>query len=576
MRFIGFEFKNFRSFGDGYIELFPLRKCNVFVGRNNSGKSNVLRVFQKIQEVLSERDWSIGMGEIDRYARSQNSLFGFKLYFESDENDNDQQKELVATTKTTQFFFEFAEYRDQRNIHITDYTLSRIDDFKIANTVLQEMFGRSWGSRVSQEIMSQEFLKYAKAHFQSYFSNQILKPIRVIPVFREIRNGEQYSFDGKNLIRELAQYKNPDIGHDEDRLKFDKVESLLQRLLKLPAAKIEIPTNNEKIIINANGTRLPLDSYGTGVHEVIILATAVVSFDNCIYCIEEPEIHLHPTLQRDFLQFITSETSNEYLITTHSPTLINANLYMPPKTRNEIQVFHLQYSDGNTLVRAVNGTQNSIDALNDLGVKASDLLQTNAIIWVEGPSDRIYINHFLKLLAPDLIEGLHFSIMYYGGRILSHLSLQRSTEENQVPEELIEILKINQRSIVVIDSDKEDENSPLNQTKQRIQQECSESESICWITDGREIENYLPQNVVALAYKEITGQDLKITISNYGKFEKQLATAINKAKSQKIDYAAHKVDFARKFIQCFNKEDVSPILQKQLDNIIQKIKLWNE
>ena len=32
--------------------------------------------------------------------------------------------------------------------------------------------------------------------------------------------------------------------------------------------------------------------------------------------------------------------------------------------------------------------------LNDLDVRASDLLQSNGIIWVEGPSDRIYIKRW--------------------------------------------------------------------------------------------------------------------------------------------------------------------------------------
>ncbi len=34
--------------------------------------------------------------------------------------------------------------------------------------------------------------------------------------------------------------------------------------------------------------------------------------------------------------------------------------------------------------------KNSI--LSDIGFKASDILQANGVIWVEGPSDRIYIN----------------------------------------------------------------------------------------------------------------------------------------------------------------------------------------
>ena len=35
--------------------------------------------------------------------------------------------------------------------------------------------------------------------------------------------------------------------------------------------------------------------------------------------------------------------------------------------------------------------------------------------------DRIYVNHWIKAKPSDLLEGLHYAIMFYGGRLLSHL-----------------------------------------------------------------------------------------------------------------------------------------------------------
>ena len=40
--------------------------------------------------------------------------------------------------------------------------------------------------------------------------------------------------------------------------------------------------------------------------------------------------------------------------------------------------------------------------VDDLGIKASDILQSNGIIWVEGPSDRIYINKFRTYLHKNI------------------------------------------------------------------------------------------------------------------------------------------------------------------------------
>ena len=62
------------------------------------------------------------------------------------------------------------------------------------------------------------------------------------------------------------------------------------------------------------------------------------------------------------------------------------------------------------------------DILRDLRYQASDLLQTNGIIWVEGPSNRIYINRWLELSGSKFTEGVDYSIMFYGGACLASLS----------------------------------------------------------------------------------------------------------------------------------------------------------
>ena len=76
--------------------------------------------------------------------------------------------------------------------------------------------------------------------------------------------------------------------------------------------------------------------------------------------------------------------------------------------------------------------------------------------------------------------------MLYGGRLLSHLTLDGA-------DELIDLLKVCKQAAIVIDSDKRAPNDNINLTKRRIQTECAVAEHLCWITEGRTIENYLPE-----------------------------------------------------------------------------------
>jgi putative ATP-dependent endonuclease of OLD family len=71
--------------------------------------------------------------------------------------------------------------------------------------------------------------------------------------------------------------------------------------------------------------------------------------------------------------------------------------------------------------------------LEDLGYHASDLLQSNGVIWVEGPTDRLYLLKWLELTGLKAKEDLDFTIMFYGGRLLSHLSFGPDLTKELIP-----------------------------------------------------------------------------------------------------------------------------------------------
>jgi len=239
---------------------------------------------------------------------------------------------------------------------------------------------------------------------------------------------------------------------------------------------------------------------------------------------------------------------------------------------DDVQVFHLRLENRTTVGGPILRDEDSLRALHDLGVRASDILQCNCVVWVEGPSDRVYLKQWLELVSPDLVEGQDYSIMFYGGRLLSHLCAER----DKVPDELIHILRINQNAVVVMDSDRKQPRARLNRTKRRVRDECEHSGGICWVTDGREIENYLPERVVVAACEELVGKQITIAIEQYDKFEDTLSQALKKARAKNLDYSADKVKYARKFVQHFELADLDNQLRKRIEEIVARINHWNE
>lgn len=320
--------------------------------------------------------------------------------------------------------------------------------------------------------------------------------------------------------------------------------------------------------------RIALSSSGSGLKTVVLILIMTILVPRLrndsnphMFCLEELENNLHPALQRrlfSYLRRVALERNWIFFVTTHSTVAIDIF------SRDEnAQVLHVTHDGKSASVGTVATHQHGRAVLADLDVRASDLLQANCVIWLEGPSDRIYFNRWMELWTNGTLrEGLHYQCVFYGGRLLAHLGIGDLSEQEL--RDVVDVLRINRNGVVLLDSDRDNPDDALNTTKLRILSEAAAEGMYCWTTAGREIENYLPGSALTSLYPGKT-----LCLQQYSRLETYLSHSLGK--SAAASYLRSKSAFALRIAPHMTCAAIRTVLDlgTRLDDVVARIKRWN-
>jgi len=410
------KIENFRNFDN--IEILFDETCNFIVGENNLGKSNILNLL--------------------------NIIFTKRAFVIDD---------FLDKTKPINIEFQL-KLSDEEIGHFED--LFDLDDYSLINII-------------SRQISPDDNIEFYHKETDTYISHPTIRSINYI-FYDSLRNPiSEINFDkrrgvGKFLTKIVKDYLFNKNITTENLINSDEIEDLLSdinsKLSKIKAIKdYELLANIDDNIVelipklislkDRQGNELKKSGYG--VQFLLLVTLSILDklqfiieqrgekgiFENdenderaisIILGLDEPEIHLHPYMQRSLIKYLNKIINNDnpdfqslikelfgidkfigqIIIATHSPSIILDNYK---------QIIRL-YEDGSQ-TKIISGCDISLNEQLEKHLLLhfpfiKEAFFSRCIIFVEGDSEYGSFNHFGLKLKIDF-DDLGISVIQAGG-----------------------------------------------------------------------------------------------------------------------------------------------------------------
>ncbi|TDB64359.1 ATP-dependent nuclease [Arundinibacter roseus] len=405
------KLQGFRNFKNSEINL---AKKSLIIGANDVGKTNLLWAIRLLLD-RSLSDYDIEPKDSDFYAFEETNTFTIQLHFDDVIEDcvvsklkgkiGDDNKlilvykafrDKITKVKTFQFFagpsndlIEEIEDRYYRKVLNVKYISSRRDLHNYINREKAYLFQIAKENREEDEVTQDEKL-YSEIQLQLKNVDENIPKLNFI------------SSATNTINEELSKLS---LHHTKQKIVFDASSSNVDKFIN--SVSIASKSKDQSVLIGGDGR---LNQIYLALWSSRNELTKDSLKEITIFCIEEPEAHLHPHQQRKLAEYLNSSIKGQVLLTSHSPQI--ASEFSP---NSIVRLFNKK---GETKA-ASNGCSEIIgNTFKDFGYRLSiipaEAFFSDVVFLVEGVSEELFYKTLSIQLSIDL-DRLNISILMVDG-----------------------------------------------------------------------------------------------------------------------------------------------------------------
>lgn len=311
---------DWNQFGNLEIEFHP--RLTIFTGANGTGKSTIIRI---ISNMIGWHYSETAFPSIDSADGFDGFIAGLKMLLHIEE------RKVNSRTEIGNIEFEHGGVK----LFVPDKTISA--DYKIeyqktgGNYDLKGVFIPSHKVPYSYRKVTNIPVKPATKKEAFELFNNSIKKLQTSDGFYNFKE-ESPVLHLKSTLMALAIFGegNKYVKKNEEAYElFLGFITVLKKLLPISLGFEDLNIRNGEIVLVTNTGDFLIDSVSGGIGALIDLAWQIYMFDDggtsFIVITDEPENHLHPSMQRSLLpNLLEAFPKTQFILATHSPFIVSS------------------------------------------------------------------------------------------------------------------------------------------------------------------------------------------------------------------------------------------------------------